>query len=492
MSLNRKTSVKLIITLSVVLLIGVSFIGNVRETKIDRARELDPKVEKLKLLPNFNAEHLYSPSESKNGSWVAMTFDDKGRVIASDQDGYLYRVTMPPIGTDSAKSKVQVEKLEIKIAGDTSKTKIKMGFDHGLLYAFNSLYVMVNHESDTSMSRGSGLYRLQDTDNNDQFDKITLLKELKTPGREHGPQSIVLAPDKKSIYVIAGNFTDIPKMDSYRASQVSHEDNIVPLVKDPNEHDNTVNIHGGWIAKINPEGTNWELVSSGYRNPFDLAFNDAGEMFTFDSDMEWDFGMPWYRPTRVNHVTSGSEYGWRRGTIKWSPAYPDNLPAVLNIGQGSPTNLLYGSNTRFPEKYRRSLFAFDWSFGIIYAIQLIPDGSSYQSKAEEFISGSPLPLTDGVIGPDGALYFLTGGRKMDSDLYRVYYGDNTLKNGPLSLNDGRKVRKARRIRTKLEQFHGKPDATALDFAWRYLKNSDRFISYAARIAVEHQPVSQWR
>ena len=133
--------------------------------------------------------------------------------------------------------------------------------------------------------------------------------------------------------------------------------------------------------------------------------------------------MPWYRPTRICHVTSGSEFGWRTGNGKWSPAYPDNLPPVLNIGQGSPTNLIYGMSAKFPDKYQNSLFAFDWSFGIIYAIQLTPKGASYEAKAEEFLSGAPLPLTDGVIGPDGALYFLTGGRRLESDLYRVYYED---------------------------------------------------------------------
>ena len=109
-------------------------------------------------------------------------------------------------------------------------------------------------------------------------------------------------------------------------------------------------------------------------------------------------------------------------------AYPDNLPAVLNVGQGSPTNVLSAQNARFPEKYRRGIFTFDWSYGIIYHFELMPVGSSYKAKAEEFISGSPLPLTDGGIGPDGALYFLTGGRRIESDLYRVYYEDNTLKN----------------------------------------------------------------
>ena len=202
--------------------------------------------------------------------------------------------------------------------------------------------------------------------------------------------------------------------------------------------------------------------------------------------------MPWYRPTRISHSTSGSEFGWRTGNSKWSPAYPDNLPPILNIGQGSPTSLFSGNNARFPEKYRRGLFAFDWSFGIIYAVQLIPSGSSYQAKAEEFISGAPLPLTDGIIRPDGAMYFLTGGRKLDSDLYRVYYDKNNLPNTPLSTNAPADILKSRNLRRQLETFHGAPNANAINLAWPNMKNPDRFIRYAARMAMEHQPVSQWQ
>lgn len=488
---NWKLSLKLALVLSGIIIIGVNS-TTIKKAVFKFAPNTNPKVSKLKLPPNFTAEHLYSPSEAGNGSWVAMAFDDKGRMITSDQYGYLYRLTIPPIGSDTNTNKVKVEKLELKIAGDTSHSQIKMGFAHGLLYAFNSLYVMVNHNPDSVMNKNSGLYRLQDTNNDDQFDKITLLKNLVTPGGEHGPHSIVLSPDKQSIYVVAGNHTDPPEMDAYRLPKTWKEDNLFPLIKDPNGHANDRYAPGGWVAKINPEGTNWELISAGYRNPFDIAFNEDDELFIYDADMEWDFGMPWYRPTRINHVTSGSEYGWRTGNSKWSPTYPDNLPAVINIGQGSPTNLISGKNARFPEKYRRSLFAFDWSFGIIYSFHLVPDGSTYGANAEVFVSGSPLPLTDGIIGPDGAMYFLTGGRRLDSDLYRVFYGDNTTSNSPINSVLPSANVQAQNTRKMLEKFHGSPDPQAVNTAWPFLKNSDRYIRYAARIAVEHQPVNEWR
>ncbi|HSB92485.1 MAG TPA: c-type cytochrome [Flavitalea sp.] len=457
------------------------------EKKESEPANTDPKVANLKLPEGFKAEHLFGPSENGEGSWVSMTFDDKGRLIASDQYGALYRMTIPAIGDTS--TKIKVDQLDIRsTTGDTSSKKISIGYAHGLLYAFNSLYVMINHESDSAFPKGSGLYRLQDTDNDDVYDKMTMLKALDGEG-EHGPHSIVLSPDKKSLFVIAGNFTKIPQMNAYRNFPESKLDNLLPQIKDPNGHDNTVNWHGGWIANVDSTGSNWELIASGFRNPFDLAFNDAGDMFTYDSDMEWDLGTPWYRPTRICHVTSGSEWGWRPGTNKWSPVYPDNSPALLNIGQGSPTNVFYGGNAKFPEKYRRSVFAFDWSFGIIYAIHLEPQGSTYKATGEEFISGSPLPLTDGVIGPDGALYFLTGGRRIESDLYRVYYSGDDASTGELAAT---KLTEENQVRRQLEQYHGAPKAGAVDFAWPYLKHADRFVRYAARLAVEHQPVAEWR
>ncbi|KKN22186.1 hypothetical protein LCGC14_0917800 [marine sediment metagenome] len=459
------------------------------KSNTETAENLPPKLAKLKLQPGFEAEHLYSPGDREEGSWVAMTFDDKGRLITSDQYGALYRMKIPAIGSENLTP--EIEKLKIQTGEQVADSAIQMGYAQGLLYAFNSLYVMVNHNGNDQFEKTSGLYRLQDTDGDDQYDKITLLKHLEGAG-EHGPHSIVMAPDNESLYVIAGNHTDMPEMDAYRLPKVWEDDNLFPLIKDPRGHANDRGAPGGWIAHIDPEGKKWEQVASGFRNPFDLAFNELGDMFTYDSDMEWDLGMPWYRPTRICHVPSGAEFGWRTGNQKWSPAYPDNLPPVLNIGQGSPTSVSYGKDARFPEKYKHSLFAFDWSFGIIYAIELKPEGATYTGVKEEFVSGIPLPLTDGVIGPDGAMYFMTGGRRLESDLYRVYYRDENGKEGALASNSAPTQTEENSLRKELETYHTDPKPGAVDYAWPYLKHPDRFVRYAARIAIEHQPVNEWQ
>jgi glucose/arabinose dehydrogenase len=191
--------------------------------------------------------------------------------------------------------------------------------------------------------------------------------------------------------------------------------------------------------------------SAGYRNAYDFAFNADGELFVYDADMEWDFGTPWYRPTRVNHATSGSELGWRSGTGKWPAAYPDSLPPLVDIGPGSPVGAAFGYGTKFPEKYQRAFYVCDWTFGTMYAIHLEPDGSTYKGTKEEFVARTPLPLTDMTIGRDGAMYFAVGGRGGQSELYRVTYAgpESTTR---VDATDARHA-DARAARHALETFH---------------------------------------
>ena len=54
--------------------------------------------EKLVVKEGFEVELLYSVPKEEQGSWVSMCADDKGRLIACDQYGALYRITPPPFG----------------------------------------------------------------------------------------------------------------------------------------------------------------------------------------------------------------------------------------------------------------------------------------------------------------------------------------------------------------------------------------------------------
>src|SRR6266487_5443917 len=423
----------------------------------------------LKVAKDFKAELLYTVPKATEGSWVALCVDPKGRLIVSDQYGKLYRIVPPPIGSGAP---IQHEAIDLPI-----------GKAHGLLYAFDSLYVMVNEDA------SRGLYRVRDTNGDDRFDEVKLLRRLEGGG-EHGVHAILLAPDGKALYVVCGDATKLTEFNSSRVPLDWSEDHLLPRLWDGNGFMKGVLGPGGWIARVDPEGKNWELIAVGFRNEFDAAFNRQGELFAYDADMEWDLNTPWYRPTRLNHVVSGAEFGWRSGAGKWPAYYIDSFGAVLNIGPGSPTGVAFGYGAKFPARYQEALFVCDWSFGKLYAAHLTPEGASYSAKPEEFVTGQPLALTDLVVNrKDGALYFAVGGRKTQSALYRVTYVG---KESTAPSRSDNRFAKERELRHRLESFHGHSDPKAVQEAWSFLGHKDRALRYAARIALEWQDPAGWR
>ena len=440
----------------------------------------------LKLLPGFKAELIHSVPKGEQGSWVNLCVDHKGRLIASNQNGMLYRITVD----SPSKGEVKIEPIEVYIMendkdGKPQRKGQPIGKAHGLCWAFDSLYVVICDGGGI----GNGLYRLRDTNNDDQLDHAELLMALQGGG-EHGPHAIKLGPDGY-LWVMAGNHTNPPK-GLLATSPVKNfaEDQLLPRNPDGNGHATGRMAPGGWICKIDKDGKEWSMHSSGFRNQFDYDWNSDGEIFTYDADMEYDTGVPWFRPTRVNHCISGAEFGWRYGTGKWPEYYADSFGAVINIGRGCPTGVTAGTGAKFPVKYQKAIYILDWTFGKLYAIHLQPSGASYTATSEVFVEGKPLPLTDAIVGADGALYFTIGGRGTQSGLYRVTYeGDEST--ALASKGENPIGKEDRALRRKLESFHGKQDAAAVEFAWPHLNSSDRAIRYAARIAIEWQEPSTW-
>jgi len=452
--------------------------------------------------PGFKVEMLYSVPRTDQGSWVSLTPDPKGRLLASDQYGGIYRITLPPLGTSAG---LRVEKLDIdlnrvavaapppeeprKAKNEKAKTekagpveRLEVGA-HGLLHAFGSLYVMVNENR-----ARAGLWRLRDTDGDDQYDEVKYLRPLKGTG-EHGTHSLVLSPDGQTITASFGNFTDLPATVEKTRPTAWGEDHLLPRMWDARGHARGRMAPGSHIVRFDPEGKVYELFSIGFRNQFDIAYDQNGELFTFDSDMEWDQGTPWYMPTRINHAVSGGDFGWRSGAGRWPEYYADSLGTVVDIGPGSPTGVAFGTGAKFPAKYQRAFFAADWTYGTLYAIHLQPEGAGFRGERTEFITGKPLPLTDVIIHPgDGAMYFAVGGRRTQSALYRVTY-TGTESTAPVGALPPTAEAKARRA---LEEFHreGAP-AAAIDTAWTHLASRDRNLRFAARVVLERQPSARW-
>jgi putative heme-binding domain-containing protein len=128
----------------------------------------------------------------------------------------------------------------------------------------------------------------------------------------------------------------------------------------------------------------------------------------------------------------------------------------------------------------------------MHAVHLTADGASYTGTKEEFLSRSPLPLTDAAVGPDGALYFITGGRTTQSELYRVTYV-GTESTAPV---DARETRFAelRALRQKTEAYLA-PQEDPAEAAIRLiglLAHDDRHIRYAARVSLERLPLDAWQ
>jgi len=419
----------------------------------------------LSVPPGFEVDLVYKVDKQKYGSWISMTFDEQGRLVVSDQyKAGTFLINVPRVG---------------KTLTDSGITKLP--FDSGqwgMLFAFDHLYMVSQSKVVRVPVLGNG-----------EFGKEEKLFQLHG-GSEHGPHSLIVTEDGKGLYLVAGNFARTPSFEKSRIRTNWNDD--VLLENYAYGHNGKGKAPGGWVLKFNPDGSDREIISMGYRNPCDFALNRDGEMFVYDADMEWDMGTPWYRPTRINHGVSGGESGWRATSKKWRKYFPDTIGSVVDVGPGSPTGVITGINAKFPTQYRDAIFLCDWTFATIYSLHLTPEGSSYSGETRTFLTNvnGSLPLTDIDVGPDGHMYFCVGGRKGQSYLYRIRYtGDDSTALSKLdTTSENAKARKARHL---LESFHGGPNPKAIETAWPFLKSKDYHLRYAARIAIEWQDPKSW-
>ncbi|MDI9402570.1 MAG: DUF1080 domain-containing protein, partial [Limnohabitans sp.] len=432
--------------------------------------------------PGFICELVYVAPRTR-GSIVALATDDaRGRLIASAQYGRMFAITPAGDGQPASASSIALIEPEI-------------GRAHGVLVVDNDLFAVVNEGGGDAR----GVWRLRDSDRDGTYDEKKMLVAIAKDGGEHGPHQIVAAPDG-SLWVVGGNHCAVPepallnsRLPRFGTDQHWEEDIAFDRLWDANGHAVGVMAPGGWIARTDREGSKWELITAGFRNSYDLAFDEVGRAYTYDSDMEWDMGLPWYRPTRVCELASGVDYGWRSGSGKWPEWSPDSLPPAVNIGPASPTGVLSSAGLQFPAPWNDCMFFLDWTFGTMWAGFITDDSreaSSPQFRVEPFVAGRPLPLTDAVV-MNGSMYFSVGGRNLPSAVFRVRSENPVaIKRAPM------KTPAALLKRRELEQYHRPMEwaagPAAVAAAFEGLSSTDAGVRSAARIALEHRDLKQWR
>jgi len=418
------------------------------------AEHLNPKIK------GFEVQTI----KEGEGEWLSIASDPQGRLLVSPRDGKLLRFTIP---TKKAEN-LQIDTLDIGITDC-----------QGLLYAYDHLYMM-GEDVDTIR----GIYRVPDLNGTGKYGEPILMKEIPKNG-DHSGHTLALGPEG-SIYFLTGNSNRPPEgEDVSYVYEDWRNDHIMPLTSIFGVSQTPP---GGYVLRTDKEGKEWQLMTYGLRNPYDMCFNPEGELFTFDSDMEWDFNLPWYRPTRVNHLVSGGDYAWRQSTAKRFDYYPDILPALKEFGRGSPTATSFGTGAAFPTKYQQALFLGDWSYGKIYAMFMQPNGASYTAEYEPFITGQPLNITDMIVGADGALYFTTGGNGTDTGLFRVTYNgeESTEKIKQKSEPNPSVI-----LRRELEKFHFAEEREGLELALKNIGHEDRFVRNAAKTILERNDPETW-
>ncbi|MFM8573839.1 MAG: HEAT repeat domain-containing protein, partial [Pirellula sp.] len=355
----------------------------------------NPLEERFTIVPGFEIEEV---ADAQIGSLIAMTFNEFGHIIASVEGGGL--VLMYDTNRDGIP--------------DTTKPYCDIVKNVQGLLALNGDVYVTGEGPD-----GSGLYRLMDQDRNGELENSETLAKFKgTPG-EHGAHQIAFGPDG-CLYLSIGNHAALAESPAgYQPLMSPYEGDLIrPRFEDPGGHATGVKAPGGTVVRYDLSQRSMSVVAGGLRNAYDLAFHPNGSMFLHDSDMEADIGSAWHRATGLFKVVEGGEFGWRSGWANWPEYYPDRLGSLANTGRGSPTGIAIYNHFAFPARYHRALFTADWSEGRIVAVQIdmLDRG---KVRAEDFVVGTPMNVTDVEVGPDGALYFCCGGRGTEGGIYRV-------------------------------------------------------------------------
>jgi putative heme-binding domain-containing protein len=313
---------------------------------------------------------------------------------------------------------------------------------------------------------GTAIRRLEDTDSDGVYDQF---KVIATGLGRRGPQGLLVWGDR--LYAVGGDGLQL--FDGYKSGKLVHRGRLGAKFNTGGDHDlhTVLRGHDGWlylmagngagiegrrhitqtnspmleereasVFRLEPDGKNWECLATGGRNPPSLGLNHVGELFSFDSDMEWHVGLPFYKPVRLNHWAVGTDQGWQE-VGAYPSYYIDCVPHVVDVGRGSPDWGTFYEHQQFPARYRNAFLVCDYRWkresndqyatsGRLVAFFLERDGAGWKAKMETLLRPQPgardaaerpinFALVDVEVAPDGSVFL----SDHNQGVWRMFYDE---------------------------------------------------------------------
>lgn len=177
----------------------------------------------------------------------------------------------------------------------------------------------------------------------------------------------------------------------------------------------------GFTVRMNPDGTEAEIIGQGYRNSYENINDSFGNLFQSDND-----DPPACRNSYVLEYGSAGYFtedakrfyyqewrnGMAHGLMHWRQGDPDTFDAGDIYGGGSPTGVAIYENGALPDRYIGTYFACEPGKNRVFSYQPKAKGASFEMKRHDFLDSNPegnfLGADFSKLGVDAG----AGGKKM--------------------------------------------------------------------------------
>jgi len=366
-------------------------------------------------------------SEPMMSNPTNMDIDDRGRIWIAE--AYNYRMDLNP------RNPTKAEGDRILILEDTNGDGV--ADESKVFYQGNDINAALGiavFGDKVYVSVSPYVYVFTDADGDDVPEKKEILfKGVGGEQHDHGMHAFTFGPDGK-LYFNYGN----------EGKGITHADGspiLDPLGRPVNSE--TSPYREGMVFRMNPDGSDVEVLAWNFRNNYEVATDSYGRMWQSDNDDDGN------RSTRINYVMDYGNYGfkdemtgedWRARRINmedsvfkqhWHLNDPGVVPNLLQTYAGSPTGILIYEGKLLPEEYHNQLIHSDAGPNIVRAYPTTPSGAGFDAKIINILDGNPrdnwFRPSDVTVAPDGSLFVSdwydpgVGGHAMgDLDKGRIY------------------------------------------------------------------------